>query len=97
MQLDAVCPLFCMGHAKGFILAAPWQHSDMVPTAAGFVLSHAPLMGADPALDDSHAKWLHIHVRPPVPGLLRVIKASSVGSTFSNLGGQLQVSEGRGQ
>ena len=46
-------------------------------------------MGADPAVDDSHARWLHIHVRPPVPGLLKVLKASGVGTTFSNLGRQL--------
>lgn len=40
---------------------------------AGIVLSVAPLMGADPTIDPSHKRWLHIHVRPPVRGLLKVI------------------------
>ena len=39
---------------------------------AGIVLSHAPLMGADPVIDESHNRWLHIHVRPPVTGMLKV-------------------------
>lgn len=39
---------------------------------AGIVLSVAPLMGADPVIDPSHKRWLHIHVRPPVRGLLKV-------------------------
>lgn len=38
---------------------------------AGIVLSVAPLMGADPAIDDGHKRWLHVHVRPPVRGLLK--------------------------
>ena len=39
---------------------------------AGIVLSHAPMMGADPVIDESHNRWLHIHVRPPVTGMLKV-------------------------
>jgi hypothetical protein len=38
----------------------------------GIVLSVAPLMGADPVIDPSHKRWLHVHVRPPVRGLLKV-------------------------
>ena len=47
------------------------------------------LQRIDPAVDEAHPRWLHIHVRPPVPGLLKVLKASGVGSTLSNLGRQL--------
>jgi hypothetical protein len=39
---------------------------------SGIVLSVAPLMGADPVIDPSHKRWLHVHVRPPVRGLLKV-------------------------
>jgi hypothetical protein len=41
---------------------------------AGIVLSVAPLLGAHPYTDQGVAKWLHVHVRPSVRGLLRVIK-----------------------
>jgi hypothetical protein len=44
------------------------------------VLSVAPLLGAHPYTDQGVPKWLHVHVRPSVRGLLRVIK----------VGGQLQ-------
>ncbi len=43
---------------------------------AGVVLSVAPLLGADPSVDKSVGKWLHVHVRPSVRGLLRVLKVS---------------------
>ena len=29
-------------------------------------------MGADPVIDESHNRWLHVHVRPPVSGMLKV-------------------------
>jgi hypothetical protein len=41
---------------------------------AGIVLSVAPLLGAHPYTDQGVPKWLHVHVRPSVRGLLRVIK-----------------------
>ena len=41
---------------------------------AGVVLSVAPLLGARPYTDPQVGKWLHVHVRPSVRGLLRVIK-----------------------
>jgi len=56
---------------------------------SGKVLSVAPLMGANPLIDPAHKRWLHIHVRPPVRGLLKVLRASSVASTHSNLARQL--------
>jgi hypothetical protein len=43
---------------------------------AGIVLSVAPLLGAHPYTDQGVPKWLHVHVRPSVRGLLRVIKVS---------------------
>ncbi len=43
----------------------------------GVVLSVAPLLGANPSVDKSVPKWLHIHVRPSVRGLLRVLKVRS--------------------
>jgi hypothetical protein len=41
---------------------------------SGIVVSVAPLMGAEPYVDANHPRWLHVHVRPPVRGLLKVIK-----------------------
>jgi hypothetical protein len=41
---------------------------------AGVVLSVAPLLGARPYTDPQVGKWLHVHVRPSVRGLLRIIK-----------------------
>eukprot|EP00192_Tetraselmis_astigmatica_P009267 CAMPEP_0117665702 /NCGR_PEP_ID=MMETSP0804-20121206/9962_1 /TAXON_ID=1074897 /ORGANISM="Tetraselmis astigmatica, Strain CCMP880" /LENGTH=845 /DNA_ID=CAMNT_0005473155 /DNA_START=342 /DNA_END=2879 /DNA_ORIENTATION=+ len=59
-----------------------WQSSPVVLLAdpastrfnAGTVLSTAPLLGADPAVDGSHPHWLHLHVRPPVRGLVKALK-----------------------
>lgn len=42
----------------------------------GVVLSVAPLLGADPTPDKVVSKWLHVHVRPSVRGLLRLIKGA---------------------
>ncbi len=43
----------------------------------GTVLSVAPLMGTEPDCDPVHAQWLHVHVRPPVRALLKVIVLSA--------------------
>ncbi|GBF91765.1 hypothetical protein Rsub_04069 [Raphidocelis subcapitata] len=53
--------------------------ADPSPTkpGTGVVLSVAPLLGADPAIDRNVGKWLHVHVRPSVRGLLRVLKAAA--------------------
>ena len=51
------------------ILADPGQQSN-----SAVVLSIAPLLGADTAVDRSHPRWLHVHVRPPVRGLLKLLK-----------------------
>jgi hypothetical protein len=50
--------------------------ADPSPTKpnSGVVLSVAPLLGADPRVDGNVGKWLHVHVRPSVRGLLRVFK-----------------------
>lgn len=50
--------------------------ADPSPTKphAGVVLSVAPLLGANPSQDRGMPKWLHVHVRPSVRGLLRVLK-----------------------
>ncbi|MEW5299570.1 MAG: hypothetical protein WDW36_002571 [Sanguina aurantia] len=50
--------------------------ADPAPTRmnTGIVLSVAPLLGADPALDRSMGKWLHVHVRPSVRGLLKILQ-----------------------
>eukprot|EP00775_Hariotina_reticulata_P010403 gene10403-10561_t len=51
---------------------------DLAPgPAAGIVLSVAPLLGAHPYTDQGVTKWLHVHVRPSVRGLLRVIKTAA--------------------
>jgi hypothetical protein len=40
----------------------------------GGVVSVAPLLGSQAAVDVQHKRWLHIHVRPPVRGLLKTLK-----------------------
>ena len=55
--------------AAHVILADPGQQPN-----TGVVLSIAPLLGADAAVDRSHPRWLHVHVRPPVRGLLKLLK-----------------------
>jgi hypothetical protein len=51
----------------------------------GIVLSVAPLMGADPVIDPSHKRWLHVHVRPPVRGLLKVPSSARILSCVTTL------------
>lgn len=51
------------------VLADPGQQPN-----AGVVLSFAPLLGAGPQVDRSHPRWLHVHVRPHVRGLLKLLK-----------------------
>lgn len=48
----------------------------MLCLCAGVVLSVAPLIGADPCVDASHKRWLHIHVRPHARGMLKTIRVS---------------------
>ena len=55
------------------VLADPGQQHK-----SGLVLSLAPLMGAAAQVDSSHPKWLHVHVRPPVRGLLKLLKVGRV-------------------
>ena len=38
------------------------------------MLSVAPLLGAAAAVDAGHARWLHVHVRPPARGLLKTVR-----------------------
>ncbi|KAK9820557.1 hypothetical protein WJX72_011634 [[Myrmecia] bisecta] len=73
-----------MASVPSVVLADPGTQLN-----TGVVLSVAPLMGADPVVDRSHSRWLHVHVRPPVRGLLKVLKASSVGNAFPNISRQL--------
>ena len=49
--------------------------------AAGLVVAVAPLMGSAPHIDKAHGRWLHVHVRPPVRGLLKVVKVSASSIT----------------
>ena len=51
------------------LLADPGQQPN-----SGVVLSLAPLLGADVEADRSHPRWLHVHVRPPVRSLLKLLK-----------------------
>ena len=53
------------------VLADPGQQPN-----SGMVLSLAPLMAANAEVDRSHPKWLHVHVRPPVRGLLKLLKVT---------------------
>ena len=40
----------------------------------GRALSVAPLLGAAATVDPGHARWLHVHVRPPARGLLKTVR-----------------------
>ncbi|KAL4427887.1 hypothetical protein ABPG75_001976 [Micractinium tetrahymenae] len=51
----------------------------------GLVLSVAPLMGALPQVDAKHARWLHVKVRPPLRGLLKVLQGSHPGNALLNM------------
>lgn len=55
------------------VLADPGQQPN-----SGLVLSLAPLMGAAAQVDSYHPKWLHVHVRPPVRGLLKLLKVHGI-------------------
>ena len=55
-------------------------HSHAPLCASGIVASLAPLMGASPAVDKNVTKWLHVHVRPSIRGLLRVLRSLREGS-----------------
>lgn len=56
------------------------------PHKTGLVLSVAPLLGAEASIDQQHGRWLHVHVRPHVRGLLKVIKVGCVGSVLGGWG-----------
>lgn len=53
--------------------------------ATALVLSVAPLMGAAPYVDERHPRWLHVFVRPPLRGLLKVLAASHPGNALLNM------------
>lgn len=62
--------------------------ADPAPTRlnAGIALSVAPLLGCDPKVDGNVAKWLHVHVRPSVRGLLRLLRSAAGGRKGGLLG-----------
>jgi len=60
------------------VLADPGQQSN-----TGVVLSLAPLLGANPEVDRLHPRWLHVHVRPHVRGLLKLLKVYTWVHTVS--------------
>ena len=51
----------------------------------GTVLSSAPLVAAAPAVDATHAQWLHVHVRQPTPTLLKIMMSSSSSLSGTDL------------
>ena len=55
------------GPAPGWVV---WAAKAPAPTPA----PTPPLLGAGPYPDPSYARWLHVHVRPSVKGLLRVLR-----------------------
>ena len=62
---------------KSAVQMTPMRGESPLLRCAGVVLSHAPLMGSDPVIDESHNRWLHIHVRPPVSGMLKARRCTS--------------------
>ncbi|KAG2445623.1 hypothetical protein HXX76_000233 [Chlamydomonas incerta] len=62
--------------------------ADPAPTRlnAGIALSVAPLLGCDPKVDGNVPKWLHVHVRPSVRGLLRLLRSAAGGRKGGLLG-----------
>jgi hypothetical protein len=62
---------------------------------SGVVLSVAPLLGARPYTDPQVGKWLHVHVRPSVRGLLRIIKVGGVGGWVGGVGRWVGGRDGR--
>ena len=44
---------------------------------AGVVISTAPLMGGEPFMDPNMGRWLHVHVRPSVRGLMRQLRQAA--------------------
>ncbi|GLI58746.1 hypothetical protein VaNZ11_000502 [Volvox africanus] len=62
--------------------------ADPAPTRlnAGVVLSVSPLLGCDPSVNKNVAKWLHVHVRPSVRGLLRLLRSAAAGRKGGLLG-----------
>jgi len=69
--------------------------ADPAPTRlnAGIVLSVSPMLGADPVVDKNVGKWLHVHVRPSVRGLLRVLRGAP-GRKGGVLGAMRQLADG---
>lgn len=59
--------------SPGIVLAEP------APTRlhAGIVVATAPLMGSQPFQDPNVNRWLHVHVRPSVRGLLRLVRTAA--------------------
>lgn len=87
-------------------LAAGLLHSsaavvlaDPAPTRlnTGIVASLAPLMGSDPMQDKNVQKWLHVHVRPSVRGLLRVLQSATLSNHHKITLPAQQQSEKQGQ
>jgi hypothetical protein len=52
---------------------------------SGRVLSVAPLLGAAASVDPGHARWLHVHVRPPARGLLKTVRVRACNPHISVL------------
>lgn len=50
------------------------------------MLSVSPLLGSEPSLDKNVPKWLHVHVRPSVRGLLRLLRSAAAGRKGGLLG-----------
>eukprot|EP00884_Botryococcus_braunii_P017497 jgi/Botrbrau1/4430/Bobra.0348s0019.1 len=78
----AVASLFLA--VPSVVLAAP--HALQPP---GAVISVAPLMGSQAAIDRQHKRWLHIDVRPPVRGLIKTLRATTPATVGQQLGKQL--------
>lgn len=60
---------------------------------AGIVAAASPLMGAEATVDKKVSKWVHVHVRPSVRGLLRVLR-SVPGKKGGLLGAMRQLADG---
>ena len=65
-------------HESAAVHASAERQGSGERVFAGTALSVAPLLGSAPAIDQAHARWLHLHVRPHARGLAKTVRVCSL-------------------